>query len=61
MHLPNSMLQPLEGTDALQDGWVNPSKTLRKSAPFEPQIQPKEPKTESESWDTLQDGWDNRK
>ena len=52
-------VQPLKikGTDALQDGWVTPSKVSRKSALS---ISPRgsDSKKENGPWDKVQDGWD---
>jgi hypothetical protein len=49
-----------DGTDALQDGWVTPSKTPRKSAAQTSPHTP-DPKTDSDTWDKVQDGWDKHK
>jgi hypothetical protein len=57
---PDSSPQTPDGTEALQDGWVNASKAPRKSAlSASPRVPDSKP--ESETWNKVQDGWDKNK
>ena len=59
-NVPDSLSKNPGGTDALQDGWVMPSKTPRKSA-LSATPRGVDSKKESEPWDKVQDGWDKHK
>ena len=58
--MPESAREPLNGTESLQDGWVNAGKSSRKT-PIATSPRGADSREESEPWDKVKDGWDEHK